>query len=101
MVVSCQRTRDTLVYWQHDGEHGGEIGGCLEENLALVEGLDDELVLLVVELHDGLLEVPYTSMYELGRLRGSSCEEASVMGSQTTEGDMTWQSLEDMEEDLQ
>ena len=89
-----------LVDGEHDGEHAGEVGRCLEEDAALVEGLADELVLLVVELHDSLLEVPYTSMYELGRLRGSSCEEASVMGSQTTEGDMTWQSLEDMEESL-
>ena len=89
---------NALVDWQHDGQHVREVRRGVQEDEAFMKSLSHELVLLVVELHDGLLEVPYTSMYELGRLRGSSCEEASVMGSQTTESDMTWQSLEDTEE---
>jgi hypothetical protein len=53
-----------LVDGEHDGEHGAEVGGGLEEDAPLVEGFADEGVLLVVEFEDGFLEVADTSVDE-------------------------------------
>lgn len=50
-----------------------KIGGSLEENLSLVEGFADELVLFVVELKDGLLKIADASVDELGGLGRGSC----------------------------
>jgi hypothetical protein len=57
-----------LVDREHDGQHMGEVGRGLEEDAALVECLAHELVLLIVELHDGLLEVTDAAVDELCRL---------------------------------
>ncbi len=40
-----------------------------------MKGLSDELVLLVIELHYGLLEVTNAAMDELGRLGGGPCDD--------------------------
>lgn len=53
------------VDWEEDGEHVGEMGCSLEEDLALAEGLLDELPLLDIQLHDRLLEVSHTAVDEL------------------------------------
>ena len=58
-------SRGALVDGQHDGQHAGEVGRCLEEDAALVEGLADELVLLVIQLHDRFLKVPNTAVDKL------------------------------------
>jgi hypothetical protein len=50
-----------------------EVRGGVKEGLALVKSLADELVLLVVELEDGLLKIADSTVNELGRLRGGSC----------------------------
>jgi hypothetical protein len=59
-----------LVNREHDGQHMREVGRGLEEDAALVERLAHELVLLIVELHDGLLEVTDAAVDELCRLGG-------------------------------
>ena len=56
-----------LVYWQHNRKHGREIGRCLQEYLAFMEGLHNELILLIIEFYHSLLEVPHASMDEFGR----------------------------------
>jgi hypothetical protein len=45
----------------------------MQEDFALVECLADELELLIVEVHDRLLEVPNAAMDKLGRLGGRPC----------------------------
>jgi hypothetical protein len=47
----------------------GEVGGVVQEIPTLVQRLANELVLFVVELHHGLLEIPDTSVNELGGFR--------------------------------
>jgi hypothetical protein len=47
-----------------------EYGGGVQEDLALVECLADELI---VELQDRLLEVPNTAMNGLSRPGGRPC----------------------------
>ena len=59
-------TMHVLIYWQHDRKHGREVGCCLQEYLAFMESLYNELILLVIEFHNSLLEVPHTSMDKLG-----------------------------------
>ena len=49
-----------------------KVRGSLEENLSLVKGFADELVLFVVELKNGLLKVANASVDELGGLGRSS-----------------------------
>ena len=57
--------KHALVDRKHDRQHGGQIGCGLQENLALMQRLLHELPLLVVQLHDRLLQVPHTSMDKL------------------------------------
>lgn len=49
---------------EHDRERVREVGGSVEESLALVKSFSHELVLLVVEFKDGLLKVSDTSVHE-------------------------------------
>jgi hypothetical protein len=47
----------------------GKVRSGGEEDLPLPQSLLDQLPLLIVELKDGLLEVSYTSVNQLGRFR--------------------------------
>lgn len=38
----------SLVHRQHDGQHTREVGCCLEEYLAFMEGFPDQFILLVI-----------------------------------------------------
>ena len=52
----------------------------MQEHLALVQRLADEFVLLIIELHNCLLEVSHAPVDELSRFRGRPCVE-NVMES--------------------
>jgi len=54
-----------LVDREHNRLHHRKIRCGMQEHLALVQCLSDELVLFIVEFHYCLLEVPNTSMDEL------------------------------------
>jgi glycerol-3-phosphate dehydrogenase len=66
----------------------------VEERLALVEGLADELVLLVVEFKDGLLDdflagnANLESSYVLGK--GKALEAFPMLKSDGLKGAVTW-----------
>jgi hypothetical protein len=64
-----------LVDREHDGQHVREVGRGLEEDTALMERLAHELVLLIVELHNGLLQVTDAAVNELCRLGGRAWAE--------------------------
>ena len=55
-------TRNALVNRQRDGKHCGQVGSSLEKDTTLMQCLTDKLVLLVIELHNGLLQIAYASM---------------------------------------
>ena len=57
-----------LVQGKHDGQHVRQIRRGVQKDLALVQRLPHELVLLVIELHHRFLEVSYAAMDEFGRL---------------------------------
>ncbi|GKT76549.1 hypothetical protein ColTof4_08972 [Colletotrichum tofieldiae] len=68
-----------LLDGQQDGQRRGQVRGDVEEGLALVESLHDELELGVVEVPDGLLEVADAAVDELGALgRGSGGEVVAL-----------------------
>ena len=62
---STQETAATRVNkaHRHDGQCTAEVGGVLQQALALVQGLKDKLELPIVQVEHRLLQIPHAPMH--------------------------------------